>query len=218
MMNMSRILMICLVVFMGVFSWSPARAEVKTLANPGGPGAVALLTQQVENYMARVDTVQARFVQTAPDGTQRMGIFYMDRPGKMRFEYDPPVRDVVVADGVQLYYYDGELKQTSSAPVGQTLADFILRKNIRLSGDVQVVKVQDGGGLMQLTLTQKADPGAGTMTLGFTPEPFMLKKWRVVDGTGQITEVELFDVQENVPLTASLFVYKNPDHPTGKYN
>lgn len=213
---MKRFLMMAVMVT--VFGVGTAMAEVKTLQNPGGPGAVALLTQQIENYMAGVDTVQARFVQTAPDGTQRMGTFYMDRPGKMRFEYDPPVEDMVVADGVQLYYYDGEIKQTSSAPVGQTLADFILREKIKLSGDVQVVKVQDGGGLMQLTLTQKADPDAGTMTLGFTPKPFMLKKWRVTDPTGQITEVELFDVHENVPLAASLFVYRDPKNPKGNYN
>jgi outer membrane lipoprotein-sorting protein len=184
-------------------------AQVRTL-NEAGPGPVEVLTRQIEASMGRVDTVQARFVQTAPDGVQRMGTFYLDRPGKMRFEYDPPVKDMVVADGLQLYYYDGELKQTSSAPVSQTLADFILRKNIKLSGDVKIVKVQDGGGLRQVTLTQTADPDAGTITLGFAAEPLQLRKWRIVDGTGQITEVELFDVIENPPLPASLFVYKDP--------
>jgi outer membrane lipoprotein-sorting protein len=168
--------------------------------------------------MATMKTVQARFVQTAPDGTQRMGTFYLDRPGKMRFDYDPPVTDVVVADGIQLYYYDGELRQTSSAPVGQTLADFLLRENVRMSGDVQVVRVQEGGGLTQLTLTQKADPAAGTMTLGFTSQPFGLKKWRVTDGGGQITEVELFDVVQNPALPGSLFVFRDPQNPKGKYN
>ncbi len=136
----------------------------------------------------------------------------------MRFEYDPPVHDLVVADGIQLYYYDGDLKQTSSAPVGQTLADFLLRKNIKLSGDVQVVRVQEGGGLTQLTLTQKADPQAGTMTLGFTTQPFGLKKWRITDGTGQITEIELFDVVENPALPNMLFVYRDPANPKGNYN
>ncbi len=172
----------------------------------------------VEKYMTGVDTVQARFVQTAPDGTQRIGTFYMDRPGKMRFEYDPPVKDMVVADGVQLFYYDGELKQTSSAPVGQTLADFLLRKDIKLSGDIQVVGVQQGGGLIQVIVTQKADPNAGTMTIGFRDQPFELKKWRITDGSGQITEVELFDVQQNIALSGGLFVYKDPANPKGKYN
>lgn len=176
------------------------------------------IVKKAEKYMASVDTVQARFVQTAPDGTQRIGTFYMDRPGKMRFEYDAPVKDMVVADGVQLFYYDGELKQTSSAPVGQTLADFLLRKDIKLSGDVRVVGVQQGGGLTQVILTQKADPNAGTMTIGFQESPFSLKKWRITDGAGQITEVELFDVQQNIALSGSLFVYKNPAGPQTGYN
>lgn len=177
-----------------------------------------LVVQDIEKYMAKVDTVQARFVQTAPDGTQRIGTFYMDRPGKMRFEYDAPVKDLVVADGIQLFYFDGELKQTSSAPVGQTLADFLLRKQIKLSGDVIVMGVQQGGGLTQVILTQKADPNAGTMTIGFRENPFELKKWRITDASGQITEVELFDVQQNIALSNSLFVYKDPSRPQGKYN
>jgi outer membrane lipoprotein-sorting protein len=178
----------------------------------------ALVVKTAENYFSTLDTVKARFVQTAPDGTQRIGVFYMDRPGKMRFEYDAPVRDLVVADGIQLYYYDGDLKQVSSAPVGQTLADFLLRKNIKLSGDVRVVGVQDGGGLTQIILAQTADPNAGTMTLGFRADPYGLKKWRVVDGQGQTTEVELFDIQEGLALPNSLFVFRDPDHPKGKYN
>ncbi len=212
---MNRFLIICTLAILIV---TPAQAQVKTLANPTAPEPVSVVTRKIEDYMRGIDTVKSRFVQTAPDGTQRIGTFYLDRPGKMRFEYDLPVRDLVVADGVQLFYYDGELKQTASAPVGQTLADFILRKNIKLSGDVKVTRMQEGAGLMQVTLTQLADPGAGTMTLGFTQNPFMLKKWRITDGTGQITEVELFDVQENPQIPATLFVYRDPNHPKGNYN
>ena len=200
----------------------PAQATTPSLDSPASTSAATLnadvLLKQIENYFDQMDTVQARFIQTAPDGTQRVGTFYMDRPGKLRFDYDAPVTDLVVADGLQLYYYDGELKQTSSAPVGQTLADFLLRKHIRLSGDVRVTGVKEGGGLTQVTMVQTADEGAGTLTLGFTPSPFALKKWRVVDGTGAITEVELFNLQQNIPLVGKLFVYKDPANPQGKYN
>jgi outer membrane lipoprotein-sorting protein len=178
----------------------------------------AAMTREAEDYFRSLKTAKARFVQTAPDGTQRVGTFYLNRPGKLRFEYDAPVKDMVVADGLQLFFYDGELKQTSSAPVGQTLADFLLRKDIKLSGDIRVMGVQDAAGLKQIILTQTADPGAGTMTIGFRDGPFGLKKWRITDGTGSITEVELFDVQENIALPGSLFVYRDPQHPKGRYN
>lgn len=192
----------------------PAPAVIET----DGTVDPAALIRTAEEYFAQFKTAKARFVQTAPDGTQRVGTFYLNRPGKLRFEYDPPVSDMVVADGLQLYFYDGELKQTSSAPVSQTLADFLLRKDIKLSGDIRVMGVQQGGGLTQMILTQANDPNAGTMTLGFKDAPFALKKWRIVDGTGQTTEVELFDMQENIALSGSIFVYRDPQHPKGKYN
>lgn len=192
-------------------------ATAVSVASNSVPNANEVI-RQAETYFAGLNTAKARFVQTSPDGTQRVGTFYLSRPGKLRFEYDPPSKDIVVADGVQLFFYDGELKQTSSAPVGQTLADFLLRKNIKLSGDVRVMGVTDGGGLLQIMLTQSADPNAGTMTLGFTPSPFALKKWRVVDGQGQTTEVELFDSQQNMVLPGSLFVYRDPLNPKGKFN
>ncbi len=62
-------------------------------------------------------TVKARFVQTAPDGGQTRGTFYLNRPGKLRFQYDPPLKDFVVADGLFIYFYDGELEQQSNAPI-----------------------------------------------------------------------------------------------------
>lgn len=186
---------------------APAAASTSTSASDIIPQN---LVARVESYFDAFDTVQARFVQTAPDGAQRIGTFYMDRPGKLRFDYDPPSKDQVVADGVQLYYYDSELKQTSSAPIGRTLADFLLRKKVRLSDDVKVTDVKEGGGLTQISMVQRADEGAGTLTLGFSDQPWGLKKWRIVDAAGQITEVELFDIRQNINLPARLFVYKDP--------
>lgn len=198
-------------------------AAVFVLASLSSPGARAEVDsrralEQVKTYLAQLDTAKARFIQTAPDGTQQVGTFYLNRPGRLRFEYDDPVGDFVVADGAFLYFYDADLKQTSNAPIGQTLADFLLRKDISLAGDVKVMGVQETGGLLQVLLTQAADPAAGSLTLGFRSEPFALKKWRVVDAQGQITEVELFDVRTGLALPATLFVYRDPAHPKGKFN
>lgn len=214
MANLRGFLMLMGMLMTAGTAWAEVNDSVAN-NNVSNPAAVI---KQAESYLATLDTAKARFVQTSPDGTQRVGTFYLDRPGKLRFEYDQPVKDLVVADGIQLFFYDGELKQTSSAPVGQTLADFLLRKNIKLSGDVRVMGVTDGGGLLQIMLTQAADQNAGSMTLGFTPAPFALKKWRVVDGQGQITEVELFDAEQNIALPNSLFVYRDPANPKGKFN
>ena len=166
--------------------------------------------RKAEEYLRDLGTAKARFLQTASDGSQYIGTFYLDRPGKLRFEYDDPVKDFVVADGFFIYFYDSELGEQTNAPIGQTLADFLLRPDLKLSGDVMVKDVESGGGLLQITLSQSADPGAGSLTLGFDEEPFALKKWRVTDPHGAVTEVELFQLQADVKLDSSLFSYRNP--------
>ncbi|AEP08523.1 LolA family protein [Micavibrio aeruginosavorus] len=188
----------------GVITYSPEQAT-----------AVAT---QAEQWLQQLKTARARFLLTAGNGTQLIGTFYLNRPGKLRFDYDDPVKDFVVADGVFIYFYDANLGEQSNAPIGQTLADFLLRSDIRLSGDVKVDSVVESGGLIQIKLSQTADAGAGSLTLGFTREPFQLKKWRVVDPQGSVSEVELFQMQTGVALERDLFVYRDPQKKAGSLN
>ena len=173
--------------------------------------------KKVEKYLQNLKSARARFVQTTHDGTQLVGTFYLQRPGKLRFEYDSPIEDFVVADGLFIYFYDAELGEQTNAPIGQTLADFFLRKDLKLEGDIKVDEIKTGGGFLQVKLTQSADPDAGSLTLGFKEEPFELNKWRVVDGQGLITEIELFYFKEDIKHAADLFVYKDPK-PSKAYN
>jgi outer membrane lipoprotein-sorting protein len=180
------------------------------LARAAAPAAREVV--QAEAYFQALKTVKSKFVQTSPDGSQIRGTFYLSRPGKLRFEYDAPSKDFVVADGVFIYFYDGEMKQQSNAPIGQTLADFLLRKNLKLSGDLTVTRIMRAGDLVQITMIQTEDPKAGELTLGFVEGPkYQLKKWRVKDSLGNITETELFDVQTGVTLPSALFAYHDPE-------
>lgn len=167
--------------------------------------------KSAEDYLNSLTTARARFVQTTHDGTQLVGTFYLDRPGKLRFQYDPPIEDFVVADGIFIYFYDSQLKEQSNAPIGQTLADFLLRPTLKLRDDLTVKEVSRGGDLMQIQVVQTSDPDAGSLTLGFSENPMTLKKWRVIDGQGLITEVELFYLKTDVKHPGDLFVYKDPN-------
>jgi outer membrane lipoprotein-sorting protein len=167
---------------------------------------------QAEAYFQGLKTVKSRFIQTSPDGSQLRGTFYLNRPGKLRFQYDSPSKDFVVADGLFIYFYDGEVKQQSNAPISQTLADFLLRKDLKLSGDLKIIKIMRSGGLLQITMVQRDEPKAGELTLGFTEgAKYQLKKWRVKDSVGNITETELFDMQTGIKLPSSLFAYRDPE-------
>jgi len=171
-----------------------------------------------ETYLDGVRTLQARFIQTDNAGTQAAGDFWLKRPGRMRFEYDDPVTDFIVADGKFVYYYDGQMKQQSSTLIGRSLADFFLREKFTLSGDVKVTDVRREGGLLQITVVQAEDPGSGSLTLGLTEKPLALKKWRILDSQGMITEVELFDVQTGQKIDSDRFHYYDPEQKVPGYN
>jgi len=174
--------------------------------------------KKAEDYITALDTAQARFVQTTHDGTQLVGTFYLDRPGKLRFEYDDPIKDYVVADGAFIYFYDAELKEQTNAPIGQTMADFILRKNFKLSGDVTVKNITEKGDYLQIEVVQANDEGAGSLILGFQNDPFALRKWRVIDAQGLITEVELFYLKTGVDHPSGLFAYHDPKSDGKTFN
>jgi outer membrane lipoprotein-sorting protein len=172
--------------------------------------------QRAETYLQNLKTGSARFVQTAHDGTQLVGTFYIERPGKLRFQYDPPLEDFVVADGVFIYFYDAELEQQTNAPIGQTLADFFLQKEIDLDDGLTVSEIKRGGGLLQIILVQDDDPEAGSLVLGFDEDAetgaLTLKKWRIVDGQGLITEIELFYLKTGMVHPKGLFTFVDPNH------
>ncbi len=165
---------------------------------------------QAEAYLNGIHTLQSKFVQVAPDGRQATGTFFLSRPGRMRLEYDRPIKDFVVADGSFIFYWDGEMRQQSSAPIGSTLADFILRKSIRLSGDVTITNVFQTPGAIEVSLTETKDAGKGTLTLVFEDHPFQLRKWRVLDAQGLTTEVALLNPRTDVSFDNSMFYFVEP--------
>ena len=164
--------------------------------------------QQAEKYLRSLKTAKARFVQTTSNGPQLTGDFYLWRPGRLRFQYDAPLKDYIVADGTFIYFYDGDINEQSNAPIGQTLADFILRPNIRLTNeDLKIERIMHVDNMVQITIRQSHDEDAGSITLGFEKNPFKLKKWRVVDTMGSVTEIELHDIQTGMELPKSLFAF-----------
>ncbi len=165
---------------------------------------------QAENWLKNLTYGQARFSQKGYDGTVLTGNFYIHRPGRLRFEYDPPAKDFIVADGVLLYFYDAQQRQTSTAPVGTTLADFLLRKNPRLEGDLTVKNVTETADTVTYTIYQTADASSGTLTVNFRREPFQLQSWSIKDAQGLRTDIVLNDFDIGTPLPPSLFVYKDP--------
>jgi outer membrane lipoprotein-sorting protein len=167
--------------------------------------------QKLAAYLNGIRTMTARFTQYSENGGLAEGQLYLERPGRMRFEYDPPSPILLVADGNFVIYFDKSLEQTSYLPIGSTPAWFLLRDNIRLGGDVSVIGYEHTPGAIRVTLVQTKEPDAGAVTLTFSDRPLELKQWSLVDAQGKRTTVALSDVKLGVPLDKKLFVFKEPE-------
>lgn len=165
---------------------------------------------QAETYLQNMKQAQAQFQLIAPDQTMRTGTFYLKRPGRLRFEYDQAPKDLIVADGTLLHYYDAGTRQTQSAPIQSTLANFFLRENMKFTKDLNVQGVEEDNEYVHIMLVQKKDPESGNITLSFSKAPFEFKGWRVAEYNGNVTRVRLRNIQVNPQLPASMFVYKDP--------
>lgn len=161
---------------------------------------------RIAAYLNGITTMQARFTQVADNGATAQGDFYLWRPGRMRIDYDPPVPYLYIADGFMLTFWDAELGQRSDVLLGTTLADFITRENIQLTGDITVRALRRTADAIEIDLFQTDDPAAGTLTLVLRANPMQLSSWTVVDAQGARTQVILNDARYGVPLQSNLFV------------
>lgn len=165
---------------------------------------------RIEAYLNSLRTLKARFIQVAPNGSTSSGTAWLERPGRMRFQYDAPSPVLLVAGHGLVVFYDRQLKQTTNIPLGSTPLGILLRDHFTLSGDVRVVGMQRQPGQIQVTLQRTASPGDGTLTLIFSDPPLALRQWVVVDAQRQETQVSLFDVQLGGTFDQDMFTFIDP--------
>jgi outer membrane lipoprotein-sorting protein len=212
------------VVFLALMPQAAFAADNKAVPAQQQPAVSQIPQEQqqavndVQEYLGGITTLKARFIQTDNEGKQLAGTFYLSRPGRMRIDYDPPSTDFIVADGVLIYYYDGKMKQQSSTTISRSLADFFLRKNLTLAGDISVSDIKRENNMLQMTLVQSRSPLSGSLTLMLSEKPLQLLAWKIVDEQGLVTEVRLTDTNMGLPLESSLFHYYDPTRKTHLYN
>ena len=117
---------------------------------------------RAEGWLNNLRTLKARFLQIAQGGAAAEGTAWISRPGRMRFEYDPPEPLLLVAAHGQFFYYDKAMRQATTLPLSATPLGLLLRDNLRLSGEVTVSRVERGGGLTAITLFRTGPGGGGT--------------------------------------------------------
>ncbi|WP_210201607.1 outer-membrane lipoprotein carrier protein LolA [Bosea sp. CS1GBMeth4] len=175
-----------------------ANSEPRAPAKPSKPSAPLSKAEAVERlnaYFNGFSTLQGDFIQFAADGRRFEGKLYVQRPGKMRFEYRPPVTMEVVADGTSVAIRDRKLATQDLYSIGQTPLKFLLKEQMNLERDTTVTGVSTKGDILSLKLEDRSTlGGTSKITLNFDLTANELRQWVVIDPQGYETSVSLYNL------------------------
>jgi outer membrane lipoprotein-sorting protein len=191
-------------------------ALLSSVAHAAGPPVGAVLTpqdtvdlQRIAAYLTSIRTMYARFQQVSAGSGTASGQLWMARPGRMRFEYDPPSPILLLADMFYVYYVDKELAEMSKVGLKSTPAWLLLRDPITFS-DLVVTRFDRSANALRITVVEKAEPDSGSLTMVFSDQPLAFRQWTIVDQQRKATTVSLSNAQFGIALDPKLFVYQDP--------
>jgi outer membrane lipoprotein-sorting protein len=167
----------------------------------------------VQAHLRAVSTMTAAFTQTDKRGQRLSGTLTMKRPGRVRFQYQPGVSMLIVADGKRLNMIDFETRRVEEWPIGNSPLAALLNANPDLSRIAKVVR--DDAQTLLVSARDPKKPQFGTLTLGFAKVPsapagLLLQGWTMVDAQNNRTVVKLSNQRFNVPVADSAFTFKDP--------
>jgi outer membrane lipoprotein-sorting protein len=178
---------------------------------PGTTGqfdaAQRAMIDRVNVYLMSVQTMIGDFVQVGPDGRRAEGKIYLQKPGRIRFEYNPPSPIELVADGSSLVVRDRKLATQDLYPLSQTPLRFLLADRIDLMRETTVVSVSTDDTFLSLQIEEKQTLG-GThkVLLMFSVKDTQLKQWTITDPQGFDTTVALYNIDMGKKLDPAMFV------------
>jgi len=161
---------------------------------------------RVSSYLSSLQTLSGNFVQVGPDGSKTKGDFYIQKPGKVRFEYDPPTPIEIIADGSSLAVRDRKLATQDIYPLSQTPLRFLLSDRIDLLKDTNVVSVTADDIFISVTIEEKqALIGTSRLMLMVGAKDGQLKQWTVTDPQGYDTTVAVYNLDPSRKVDPGLF-------------
>ncbi|NJL08560.1 MAG: outer membrane lipoprotein carrier protein LolA, partial [Methylacidiphilales bacterium] len=178
-----------------------------------GQGSIAALdaptrelVQKINATFNALSVASGEFVQVAPDGSRTQGRFYLQKPGKVRFDYAPPSPIEFISDGGSIAVRDRKLATQDITPLSQTPLRFLLAERIDLLRDAPVIAVQKDDLFVSVVLEER-HPVAGThrLMLMFGADDLQLKQWTVTDPQGFDTTVAIYNVDTTKRPSADLF-------------
>jgi outer membrane lipoprotein-sorting protein len=169
------------------------------------------LLKRVSKYLSNVQTLVGNFVQVGPDGGRTEGDFYLQKPGKVRFAYNPPSPIDVIADGSSVVVRNRHLNTQDLWPLSQTPLRYLLADHIDLMHDTDVVDVSSDDKFVTVVVEEKkVMVGTTRLTILFDAKNSTLRQWTVTDPQGQNTTVALFNPDSTRKPDPGLFVINYP--------
>jgi outer membrane lipoprotein-sorting protein len=170
---------------------------------------------RVSSYLSSLQTLVGNFVQVGPDGSKTKGDFYIQKPGKVRFEYDAPSPIDIIADGSSLAVRDRKLATQDIYPLSQTPLRYLLSDRIDLLKDTNVVNVSADDLFVSVTIEEKqALIGTSRLMLMIGAKDGQLKQWTVTDPQGYDTTVAVYNLDSTKKLDPDMFKIDFTRYPT----
>jgi outer membrane lipoprotein-sorting protein len=164
------------------------------------------LVDKISSYLSGMRQAVGRFVQVGPDGRKTQGELYVQKPGKLRFEYDDPSPVQLIADGTSLVVRDRKLATQDLYPLGQTPLRFLLSDKVDLLRDTNVVGVYSDDIFSTVVIEERqAFGGKHKLMLMFDAKDLTLKQWTVTDPQGFDTTVAIYNLDLTKKPDPSLF-------------
>ena len=170
------------------------------------PAMAEVSLSEIGSYFNAFRTAQSKFTQVNADGTISTGTLYIQRPGRVRFEYDPPEDQLVMAGGGQVAVFDGKSSGgPEQYPLARTPLKIILADQVDLSRERMVTAHVSDGATTTVTAQDPEHPEYGDIRLVFTDDPVELRQWVVTNGSGEETTVILGQLETGVSVPARYF-------------
>ncbi len=164
------------------------------------------LVHKVSAYFESLDSLKGSFVQTDAGNKRMKGKFFVKRPGRFRFDYALPSKQVIVSDGENLAIQDLDLNNEDRVSLDQTPFRLLLRKDVDLIRDARIIEVQQADDLIVLTIEDKDPNSPGKIKLFLATKPALeLKEWVTTDAQGQDTRIELSQLVKSDDIDGNLF-------------
>lgn len=160
--------------------------------------------QRIADHFSNVRSMSGEFVQFGPRGEQTGGKFFLERPGKIRFNYEAPSNFKVISDGQSVVILNSKMRTSDLYPLSKTPLKLLLDERIDLSGN-KVKSVSEEDDLTTIKLSDKQVFGNSTITMMFDPKTYELRQWTITDAQGKDTTVMVFNVKQGGSFAADTF-------------